>query len=222
MVVVGPGGEFFIELARERGAYDNPSQKLSAVSAFIAGIVASYPFGVIAGVIVGFAGGVWLDAVLKRNAPPPGGATAISPNSVAIIAPAKPAPQSKAIIAGDKTDVVQFVGPPPVRPYIRLEHTADGQLILTEKAMVASAIVFDDQPASPIMDKPMMLVVTMHDIRNWTLAVERYPFPPSGYDFAIVGREGSTLKIRASCSPGIFATRLRSIITIYFNSDSAL
>lgn len=72
MVIIGPIGEFFIELARERGLYDSPGRTLARVSGIVGEIVASYPFGVVAGLIVGFAGGVWLDAILKRKAAQPG------------------------------------------------------------------------------------------------------------------------------------------------------
>lgn len=67
MVVIGPVGEFFIELARENGLYNAPNQRLGAVSGWVAAVVLSYPFGVLAGAVFGFAGGVWIDLFLKRK-----------------------------------------------------------------------------------------------------------------------------------------------------------
>jgi len=67
IAVVAPAGQFFISLAEEGGWYQNPSAKLRAVIAFFAAIASSPLFHWIGGAIIGLAGGVWLDAILKRR-----------------------------------------------------------------------------------------------------------------------------------------------------------
>lgn len=67
IAVVAPAGQFFISLAEERGWYQNPSAKLRAVIAFFAAIASSPLFHWVGGAIIGFAGGVSLDIILKRR-----------------------------------------------------------------------------------------------------------------------------------------------------------
>lgn len=70
MVVIGPGGDFFSELARENGAYISPTQRVKTVIDWFSAVVGSYPFGWVAGGVLGFAVGAWLDAVFKRKEAP--------------------------------------------------------------------------------------------------------------------------------------------------------
>jgi hypothetical protein len=67
VALVAPAGQFFISLADERGWYKNPNAKVATVIAWINTTAASPWFHWIAGSIVGFAIGVWLDALLKRR-----------------------------------------------------------------------------------------------------------------------------------------------------------
>jgi hypothetical protein len=67
IVIVPPFGQFFISWAEERGWYQNPGAKMSAVIAFFAEIASSPLFHWVGGAIIGFAGGVWLDVLLKRR-----------------------------------------------------------------------------------------------------------------------------------------------------------
>lgn len=67
IVVVPLAGQFFISLAEERGWYQNPGARLNAVIAFFAAIASSPSFHWVGGAIIGFAAGVWFDAILKRR-----------------------------------------------------------------------------------------------------------------------------------------------------------
>ena len=67
IVVVPPAGQFFISLAEEHGWYQNPGAKLNVVVACFAAIASSASFHWAGGAIIGFAIGVWLDAILKRR-----------------------------------------------------------------------------------------------------------------------------------------------------------
>lgn len=61
--------EFLIELAKERGFYDHPSETVEQVSAVAAAIVASSWFHWIGGLIVGAAVGLWADTLMRRGNP---------------------------------------------------------------------------------------------------------------------------------------------------------
>lgn len=69
-IVFGVVGEFFIELARERGYYDNPSERMDTVMTAISAFVTRTWFLVLTGAVAGFAGGGWLDTVLRRKDTP--------------------------------------------------------------------------------------------------------------------------------------------------------
>jgi hypothetical protein len=59
-------GQFFVELARERGLYEQPSARLEAVMEAAASLLQCRAFWWVAGLTVGFAAGVWIDALLAR------------------------------------------------------------------------------------------------------------------------------------------------------------
>jgi|SRR5215469_594341 len=67
IVVVAPLSQFSISLAEEHAWYQNPSAKVRAVITFFAAITDNHWFHWIGGTIIGFAFGVWLDAILKRR-----------------------------------------------------------------------------------------------------------------------------------------------------------
>jgi len=62
-------GEFFIKLAEEYGAYDQPSTKVGAAMGAISAITGRPAFPWIAGILIGFALGIWLDYFLRRSEP---------------------------------------------------------------------------------------------------------------------------------------------------------
>lgn len=59
--------EFFIELARSYGAYDDPQAKLRNLLDMISGIASHWLYPWIAGGVLGFCIGVWLDWFLKKR-----------------------------------------------------------------------------------------------------------------------------------------------------------
>jgi hypothetical protein len=67
IIVIGVGGEFLIEVARDKGIYENAGQTfdgaVAAVLDFLSLPAVSYPLGALAGLV----GGVWLDAFLARS-----------------------------------------------------------------------------------------------------------------------------------------------------------
>lgn len=74
-VSFGVVGEFFIELAREKGLYDQPSERLSGFMTALSAFVTQTWFMALTGVAVGFAGGMWVDSLLrKRETAPNSGA----------------------------------------------------------------------------------------------------------------------------------------------------
>lgn len=67
LVIIPVASEFFIELARELGVYDHPSERVASVSSFLAEITAHSWFPWIGGMIFGFALGTWTDWLLRRQ-----------------------------------------------------------------------------------------------------------------------------------------------------------
>jgi hypothetical protein len=67
-IIGGVAGEFFIELARERGWYDHPSQRLDAAVSTFSAFVTQPWFLVVTALFVGLALGAWLDLLLRRQA----------------------------------------------------------------------------------------------------------------------------------------------------------
>lgn len=60
-------GQFFISLAEEWGLYKQPSARLAVVIAWLADLTSQSWFHWIGGILIGFAAGVWLDALMKRR-----------------------------------------------------------------------------------------------------------------------------------------------------------
>ncbi|MEQ8746435.1 hypothetical protein [Pyruvatibacter sp.] len=58
--------EFFIELARERGVYDNPTETLEGGIAMLSGLVNSQYFISTLALVAGLSVGLWLDHFLRR------------------------------------------------------------------------------------------------------------------------------------------------------------
>lgn len=67
IVIVPVASEFFIELAREQGLYEQPTAKAAAVLGVLQAITGHPVFPWIAGGILGFTIGVWLDTFLRRR-----------------------------------------------------------------------------------------------------------------------------------------------------------
>jgi hypothetical protein len=65
--VFGPIGQFFISLADERGWYQHPGAKMSAVIAWLSTLTGNAWFHWIGGGIVGFAIGAWVDGWVRRG-----------------------------------------------------------------------------------------------------------------------------------------------------------
>jgi hypothetical protein len=63
-------GEFFVELAREQGWYDRPSDRLAQMSASLSALGQADWFHWVGGWVIGLACGLWLDALLKRRQSP--------------------------------------------------------------------------------------------------------------------------------------------------------
>lgn len=67
-------GEFFVELAKENGVYEQPTQRVGVMLTLL-GAVADFPgFKLGAGFIIGLACGLWVDAIFKRREQPPASA----------------------------------------------------------------------------------------------------------------------------------------------------
>ena len=60
-------GEWFVKLAEERGLYEEPSSHLERAMTWLASWTAVPGFGWVAGLVLGFAAGVWVDAFLRRR-----------------------------------------------------------------------------------------------------------------------------------------------------------
>jgi hypothetical protein len=67
VAILAPVGQFFISLADEWGWYQHPSAKVAAVLMWLATLTGHAWFHWSGGAIVGFAVGVWLDALMKRR-----------------------------------------------------------------------------------------------------------------------------------------------------------
>lgn len=67
VVVVPVAGQFFVSWADEMQWYAHPSERVAAVIAGLNQINSNFWFHWIGGAMLGLAGGVWLDAVLKRR-----------------------------------------------------------------------------------------------------------------------------------------------------------
>ena len=59
-------GEFFIELAKEQGLYENPSAKVASMMSLLAEIVRSWWFILALGVFLGAVVALWSDYFLRR------------------------------------------------------------------------------------------------------------------------------------------------------------
>ncbi|MCW5686593.1 MAG: hypothetical protein KIT85_19535 [Pseudolabrys sp.] len=60
-------GEFFIELGKEFGWYDKPSQRLEGVLTTLSALVTQSSFLVIAALLTGLTIGLWLDVALRKR-----------------------------------------------------------------------------------------------------------------------------------------------------------
>jgi len=60
-------GQFFVSLADEQGWYAHPSARVHAVLSALTAITASPWFHWLGGATIGFAGGVWLDAIARKR-----------------------------------------------------------------------------------------------------------------------------------------------------------
>lgn len=65
-VIVSVLAEFFIELARERGLYDRPSETISNIMTALETVTGSWWFIAPGLLIVGAAGGLWLDFLVRK------------------------------------------------------------------------------------------------------------------------------------------------------------
>jgi hypothetical protein len=66
-IAAGVVAEFFIELARERGWYDNPSQRLDAAVNAFRSFVTQTLFISTTALVAGLALGAWLDLFLRHR-----------------------------------------------------------------------------------------------------------------------------------------------------------
>jgi hypothetical protein len=69
VAVIAPVGQFFISIADEQGFYKNATGRLSAVIAWFSTLTAHSWFHWLAGGLIGFAAGAWLDALMKGRSP---------------------------------------------------------------------------------------------------------------------------------------------------------
>jgi hypothetical protein len=67
VLLVAPVGQFFISLAEEWGWYQHPNAKVATVVAWFTAFAGHSWFHWIGGSIIGFAIGVWLDTLFKRQ-----------------------------------------------------------------------------------------------------------------------------------------------------------
>lgn len=70
-IIAGVLGEFFIEVARERGWYDKPSATLGTMVMVLSSLVSSTWFLVGTGFWGGLTAGMWLDTIMRRAEPSP-------------------------------------------------------------------------------------------------------------------------------------------------------
>ena len=66
-ILAGVVGEFFIELAREKGLYTNPSNKLDAAMSAFSSFVQNQWFLMVATAVGFLTIGMWLDSLLRRQ-----------------------------------------------------------------------------------------------------------------------------------------------------------
>lgn len=66
LAVLPVSGEFFVKLAEENGLYERPTERVGSIMSAISDLVGNPVFPWIAGIIIGFAVGVWLDAWMRR------------------------------------------------------------------------------------------------------------------------------------------------------------
>lgn len=66
-IIVSVVGEFFIELAREKGLYSDPSNRLDAAMIALTVFVTQTWLLVAAGFFGGLAAGLWLDVILRHK-----------------------------------------------------------------------------------------------------------------------------------------------------------
>lgn len=69
IVLVPVVGEFFVRLAEEFGWYEHPTATVKLLTRALSDVVGHDLFCWIAGGVLGFTGGVWLDAVVRRRQP---------------------------------------------------------------------------------------------------------------------------------------------------------
>jgi len=65
-VVIPVVAEWFIELAREFGLYEHPSQLVEGARAWLIALISSYEFAIFASFIIGVSIGLWLDRLLSQ------------------------------------------------------------------------------------------------------------------------------------------------------------
>lgn len=67
IIVVPVAGEWFVEFAKEKGLYEHPSENADAAMSWLSSLATQPAYWGVAGLAVGMAGGMWMDAVLKRR-----------------------------------------------------------------------------------------------------------------------------------------------------------
>jgi hypothetical protein len=67
IIVVPVAGGWFSELAKEKGLYEHPSENMEAVMTWLSSFVSQPTYWGLAGLVVGMAVGMWMDAILKRR-----------------------------------------------------------------------------------------------------------------------------------------------------------
>lgn len=67
VVILDPVGQFWVAYWQERGVYDHPGRTLNAAAEALHAVAASAAFHWCGGIAIGFAVGVWLDALLRKR-----------------------------------------------------------------------------------------------------------------------------------------------------------
>ena len=67
IIVVPVAGGWFSELAKEKGLYEQPSEKADAAMIWLSSFVSRPTYWGLAGLVVGMAIGMWMDALLRRR-----------------------------------------------------------------------------------------------------------------------------------------------------------
>lgn len=70
IIVIGVGGEFFIELAREKGLYNNPSETLDQVVPMLRELLVTPWFAWLGGASVGITALLWANLLWAKRKPP--------------------------------------------------------------------------------------------------------------------------------------------------------